>query len=400
MSLFTRCALSGALALPFCATAQFTVYTSANSDLTNDFVSGLAPDDNGVWVGTLDGLNHFDGLTWTNWTTLNSELPAEIVTDLAVESDGDLWIWNFDQGCSRFNGTTFEQFTTADGLSDNSGSNIMVLNNIVYAGTYSGLSTFQGSTWTTINSGSSGLPNDDVRDCDLDGSGGMWIPTFGGGVTYFDGTFTTLNADNSELPDDEVFVARVHPNGHIWFGTRNGLVDYNAGEFTVYTSDNSILEDNDIRNIQFGNDGEVVICTRFGGVYTIGTDLAWTAYTTGNSNLPSDEAWECLVDAQGNLWVATSLGLATIPGWSAPNVVADANAFPQARVAVSNGTLQVSIPEGTAHVRMFDELGRSVWNSTGPVSNVQQDVSAITSGVYHVALWNQDGQRAWKVMVE
>jgi two-component system sensor histidine kinase ChiS len=396
----TRSILAGALALHFCANAQFTVYTSANSDLTGDFITGLAPDTNGVWVATTEGLNHFDGLTWNNWTTGNSNLPHQVVTDLAVDDDGNLWSWNYDQGCSRFDGTTFEHFTGADGLSDNSGSNVMVLNNTVYAGTFSGLSTLQGSTWSTINTGSSELPNDDVRDCDIDGSSGLWIPTFGGGVAYYDGSWTIFDTGNSELPDDQVFVARVHPNGHVWFGTRNGLVDYSAGEFTVYTMDNSILEDNDIRNIEFGNDGEVIICTRYGGVYTIGTDANWTSYTTLNSNLPSDETWESLVDANGNLWVATTLGLATIPGWSSSTAVAEEVAFSDASVNINNGRLQVSNPEGPAHVRMFDDLGRTVWNSAGPVASVQQDMSALASGVYHVALWNPNGQRVWKVMVE
>lgn len=396
----TRSILAGALALPFCASAQFTVYTSTNSDLTADFVSCLAPDSNGIWVGTSEGLNHFDGLTWMNWTTGNSDLPAPVVTDLAVEADGHLWSWNYDQGCSRFDGTTFEHFTSMDGLSDNSGSNVMVLGNTVYAGTYSGLSTLQGSTWTTINSNSSELPNDDVRDCDIDGTGGLWIPTFGGGVAYYDGTWTVMNTGNSDLPYDEVFVARVHPNGHVWFGTRYGLVDYDAGEFTVYTSDNSILDDNDIRHIEFGNEGEVVICTRYGGVYTIGTDASWTSYTTLNSNLPSDETWESLVDDAGNLWIATSQGLATIAGWSSNTAVAEAAAFPHAMVSLNNDRLQVSLPAGTAQVRLFDDLGRNVWNSTGPVASVQQDLSALTAGVYHVALWNQSGQRVWKVMVQ
>ena len=160
------------------------------------------------------------------------------------------------------------------------------------------------------------------------------------------------------------------------------------------------MEDNDIRNIEFGNDGEVVICTRYGGVYTIGTDAVWTAYTTGNSNLPSDEVWESLVDDNGNLWIATTLGLATLPGWSSSTAVAEEVAFADARVHLNNGRLNVSNPEGPAHVRMFDDLGRTVWNSAGPVASLQQDVSALSAGVYHVALVSPNGQRVWKVMVE
>ncbi len=395
-----RSVLAGALALPLCASAQFTVYNSGNSDLIGDFISGLAQDTNGVWVATAEGLYHFDGLTWNSWTTGNSDLPAQIVTDLAVDNTGTLWCWNYDQGCSRFDGSSFEQFTMADGLGDNLGSNIMLLNNTMYAGTYGGLSQF-GSSWSNLDMSNSDLPNNDVRDCDIDEDGGLWVPTFGGGISYFDGaTWTTYTTGNSELPDDEVFVARVRPDGHVWIGTRNGLVDYSTAGFTVYTTDNSILSDNDIRNIELGNDGEVVICTRFGGVYAIGNDGQWTSYSTENTNLPSDETWESLVDDAGNLWIATSLGLATFPGWSTSTAVAEEVAFADARVHLNNGRLQVSNPAGPVHVRLCDDLGRTIWNSPAPVASMQQDVSVLATGVYHVALMDPNGQRVWKVMVE
>ena len=388
------------LVLPLCTRGQFTVYTTSNSGLTSDFITGLAPDTSGVWVGTIEGLNHFDGLNWLNWTTANSDLPADVVTDLAVDDQWRLWSWNYDQGCSRFDGTSFEHFTTADGLGSNLGSNVMVLGNTVYAGTYGGLSELEGSAWTTFTTGVTGLPMDDVRDCAIDATGGLWIPTFGGGIAYYDGTWTVQNTFNSDLPDDDVFVARVHPNGHVWMGTRNGLVDHSGGEFTVYTTANSILVDDDIRNIEFGNDGEVVICTRHGGVYTIGTDGAWTAYTTSNSNLPSNEAWESLVDAAGNLWLATSTGLATIPGWSTSTGVALTEHLLEAQVGMYNGILQVNLSGGQAQVRMFDELGRPIWSSAGPMTRLQQDLSTLATGVYHVVLWNAEGQRAWKVFKE
>jgi ligand-binding sensor domain-containing protein len=386
--------------LPVQAIGQFTVYTSTSSGLTSDFITGLAPDTNGVWVGTIEGLNHFDGLNWLNWTTGNSDLPADVVTDLAVDAQGRLWSWNYDQGCSRFDGTSFEPFTLADGLGSNLGSNVMVLDNTVHAGTFGGLSVFQGSVWTTITSGASGLPMDDVRDCDLDASGGLWVPTFGGGIAYYDGVWTVYNTGNSDLPHDEVFVARVHPNGHVWMGTRNGLVDHSNGAFTVYTTVNSILVDDDIRNIELGNDGEVVICTRYGGVYTIDSDGNWSSYTTTNSNLPSNQTWESLVDDAGNLWLATSTGLATLPGWSTSTAVAQAESFPDAQVGLINGRLLVTLPSGSAHVRLSDALGRHVWSSSGRVTAVQQDLSTLSSGIYHVALWSAEGQQVWKVMME
>ena len=397
-AILMRSVLLCALAIPVSTHAQFTVYTASNSGLSHDGVGSLAESSTGLWVGTLDGLDHFDGSTWTVWTTDNSNIPHDIVTDLAVDTAGYLWSWNYGEGCSRFDGTTFEHFTTTDGLGDNSGSNIMLLNNAIYAGTYGGLSKLDGSEWMNYSTGNSGLPSDMVRDCDADASGGLWVPTIGGGVAYFDGTWTVFNTSNSDLPDNGVQVARVHPNGHVWFGTHNGLVDYASGVFTVYTTSNSILEDNFIEHITFSDDGDV-IASGNGGVYIIDPDGDWTSYTSLNSNLPSDEVSETLVDQQGKLWVATTSGLAMFPAWSSTSMESRP-VFQQAVVRLSDGTLKVSLPEGSAHVQLVDGLGRTVWTSSGQVARLQQDLGVLLPGVYHVSLWNNHEYRTWKVVAE
>lgn len=378
--------------LPLITFGQFTVYNEANSDLSADFISDVEASATGVWVGTANGLNHFDGTDWVTWNTSNSTLVHNIITDLAVDGAGDLWIWNYDQGCSRFDGSSFQHFTTADGLNSNSGTSVMYAGDALWAGNYGGLNRYEGGAWVSYTTGPNGPPDADVRECDADALGGLWVPTFGGGIAYFNGSWTVYNSTNSALPFDDVFVARVHPNGHVWIGTRNGLVDFDNGTFTVFTDLNSMLTDDDIRGIDIGSGGEVLVATRTGGLHIIAPDGAWTTYTTSNSNLPSNEVWRAVMDPAGTLWVATTLGLARFDDFST-TIAVSTPASMHATVNAYAGILSVTV-ETEAQVRVFDATGRAVWSSDAWSQRVRQDLSTQATGVFTVVIEGRNGQRA------
>lgn len=83
-----------------------------------NYIIALEVDRDGVvWCGTWGGgLARFDGKTWKNFTTADG-LPANHVFMLYHDQDGQLWIGT-SQGLARFNsdGRTFSVMTAADGL--------------------------------------------------------------------------------------------------------------------------------------------------------------------------------------------------------------------------------------------------------------------------------------------
>ncbi|MFZ1992066.1 MAG: two-component regulator propeller domain-containing protein, partial [Alphaproteobacteria bacterium] len=83
-----------------------------------NYIISLAVDRDGtVWCGTWGaGLARFDGKTWKNFTTADG-LPANHIFMLYQDKQGQLWIGT-SQGLARLNsdGSTFEVMTTADGL--------------------------------------------------------------------------------------------------------------------------------------------------------------------------------------------------------------------------------------------------------------------------------------------
>jgi ligand-binding sensor domain-containing protein len=82
-----------------------------------NYIISLAVDRDGVvWCGTWGaGLARFDGKTWQNFTTADG-LPANHIFMLYLAADGHLWIGT-SQGLARRNDDgTFKVMTTADGL--------------------------------------------------------------------------------------------------------------------------------------------------------------------------------------------------------------------------------------------------------------------------------------------
>lgn len=193
-------------------TGEFKTYVK---ELINEWVYGIDVDAEGrTWFATEGGVSMFDGEQWKSWTHEDG-LGAPNVNDFAASSntglgtrsrhdlttmergaptynpnytfamhvgpDGDIWAGTWGGGVARFDGTTWRNYTTLDGL----------IGNIVYA---------------------------IARDAD----GAFWFGT-DRGVSRFDGenwhSFSTADG----LLDSHVYAVAAAPDGDIWVGTRRGV---------------------------------------------------------------------------------------------------------------------------------------------------------------------------------
>ncbi|MEK6747855.1 MAG: two-component regulator propeller domain-containing protein [Pseudomonadota bacterium] len=154
-------------------------------ELVNEWVYGIAIDAQGrVWLATEGGVNMYDGKTWRAWTHQEGvgapnihNLPFSENTGLGTRTrhnldvlvdggasynpnyvfciraapDGKIWVGTWGGGVSVFDGTQWQNFTSADGLAGD----------IVYAltqaqdgawwfGTDRGVTRFDGKQWTTL----------------------------------------------------------------------------------------------------------------------------------------------------------------------------------------------------------------------------------------------------------
>lgn len=218
-----------------------------------------------MWVATNGGgISIYDGKEFSYLRTVHG-LSHDIVWDFEEDEDGRVWIAT-DNGVSIYDGKDFEYINTEDGLGkaqvwslqkDQKGR--------MWIGTAGGgLSCFDHGElthYTTI------LGDTAVQIYDIceDVSGTLWLATHNQGVYSFrDGTFEHHSfADNGETNIVySIEAVSVEGGEEIWAGTRNSLMRYNNGKWTFV--DPATLPFRAIFDIHQDQQGDIWIATFLG----------------------------------------------------------------------------------------------------------------------------------------
>lgn len=247
---------------------NWQTYTTANSSLLHNEITDIKIDAAGnKWIATLAGLNKFDGSTWTSYDTANSDLSNINLSCLAIDAAGNIWIGTFGGGLCRFDGTN----------------------------------------WTIYDTGNSGITNNDITDIAIDNAGNKWIATGGGGFWKFDGTTWADYAINMTFPAFDGYISTVAIDGaKIWGGTTDrGAYLLVGSTWTLYDHQNSGLADNNVVNIAIDSYGNVWFTT-FNGVSKF-NGTTWTTYyehfNIGNTDRTNTAG--IAFDSEGNIWIGS-----------------------------------------------------------------------------------------------
>lgn len=375
----------------------FTIYDTTNSSLPSNWVGELELHNGELWISTLEGLVNFDGVNWIVYNTTNSGLQHQIITDITITSNGDVWIANYDQGVAMFDGINWVNYNVLNsGLSNNSLTSIKAdENDNIWIGTFSGLNIFNGATWISYNTSNSNIVGDIIQRIDFTSNGDTWIPTWFGGVSFFDGsTWTSYSTINSPLQVNSAPIVKVDQNDNVWIGTTQGLAFYDGSSWTVFDSGNSPLLTDDIRALEIGSNGEIIIGCKLGGL-AIYDGTTWTNYHSGNSLLPSDEVWGLKYDSSSaSLWVGTSNGLVNIANLSSNNELDDLITI-SCTPNPTRGILQVHHPFNKGEIRIINDIGQVLLNeSLLGKGYIELDLSKYTSGCYFVNI--RVGDSSWQ----
>jgi ligand-binding sensor domain-containing protein len=108
-----------------------------------NYVLAIAVDRNNTkWFGTWGaGLSRFNGSTWQNYTK-NDGLGGNFIHALAIDPEGTLWAGT-DGGVSWFDGVRWQTLTTQDGLMDNNVFSLAFDRDINWIGTWKGLNRLE-----------------------------------------------------------------------------------------------------------------------------------------------------------------------------------------------------------------------------------------------------------------
>jgi ligand-binding sensor domain-containing protein len=193
-------------------TEKFKTYLK---ELVNEWVYGLDVDDKDqVWIGTEGGVNMYDGKTWHTWThkeglgAPNTEnLPLSTNTGLGTRSRHDLSVMS--QGMNTYNPNYVFSL-------------IVARDQTVWVGTWGGgVSHFDGKTWQNFTT-KEGLAGNIVYSVAQDYNGEFWFGT-NNGLSHYDGkTWETVTRDHGLL-DNSVYAIASVDNNQVWVGSRNGV---------------------------------------------------------------------------------------------------------------------------------------------------------------------------------
>jgi ligand-binding sensor domain-containing protein len=193
-------------------TGKFRNYVK---ELVNEWVYGIGVDaQDRVWFGTEGGVSMFDGKKWRSWTHKDglgapntAGLQASDNTGLGTRARHDLSVHS--EGIATYNPNyVFSLHVAPDGA--------------VWAGTWGGgASRFDGTKWTNYTT-AEGLAGNIVYSIIQDSKGVFWFGT-NNGVSRYDGKTWRSFGRAEGLLDSNVYALAATPNGDVWAGTKRGV---------------------------------------------------------------------------------------------------------------------------------------------------------------------------------
>ncbi len=320
-------------------------HLSIKDGLSQSAVNCILQDRQGfMWIGTQDGLNRFDGYTFTVFKH-NPEDTASINDNFVYsiyENDGGLWIATlnrpdelnkFDPATETFSHHPTDSIDLADAVVSSVISTYRDPHGIEWKGSIGGgltrLDTRTGekTVFKNIPSDNGSLSSNKVYSVYGDRSGTIWVGTFEGLNRYEarTGKFIRYRHDGSvphSLSDDWVWPIFEDRSGILWVGTvRGGLnrFDRSTGVFTAYrhnTADPFSLSDDYVLSISQDRSGLLWVGTNNDGLNFFHPELAaFEHYAKDPANprsLIDNGVTSIYVDRSGVPWIGTQGGISRL----------------------------------------------------------------------------------------
>jgi ligand-binding sensor domain-containing protein/signal transduction histidine kinase len=209
----------------------------------------------GVWIGTTNGLVHVRGDSQRLYTVKDGLLDNDVLS-LMQGRDGAVYIGTRN-GFSRYRKGEFDHFHASDGLSQSTVYSLFEdREGSLWVGTKLGLNQFldgRAIFYTT----SEGLPSNNTGPVLEDREGRLWIGTLDAGLARFEGRgFRTLTSKDG-LASNSVRALLEDYDGSLWVGTSRGLNRIANGAITAVSAD-------DVRTLYRDRSGKLWIGTAAG----------------------------------------------------------------------------------------------------------------------------------------
>jgi ligand-binding sensor domain-containing protein/signal transduction histidine kinase/AraC-like DNA-binding protein len=233
--------------------------TNPNS-ISHNKIKCVMLDENGLWIGTINGLNYYDFKTekFTHYfhdPTNNNSIPDDRIYDIKKDRDGYLWIATYRGGLCRFDkrDNSFMRFTHKDGVPQSLSTDGVTYihqdsQKNLWVGTVSGLNKKPSTADTFEHSGyletSPGV-GDYVLCIYEDRRQNLWVGTRNAGLKLKQAgsnEFTVFTMEEG-LPGNTISGIIEDRHGYLWLSTDNGLSRFDpiSRIFKNYNKDDGLV---------------------------------------------------------------------------------------------------------------------------------------------------------------
>ncbi len=225
------------------------------------------------------------------------------VFDLESDSDGYIWVGTAG-GVSRFDGESFVNFSTENGLIDNTVKKIVVYGENVWIASQYGVTSVMNKkviSWDLISI----AKGRGISSITFDKRNNLWLAIKGKGVYKIPVVENQLNLDeivNYSLDEKNLVKTLYCDNqGIVWAGGTNILGFF---EDDIWNSDSTQNYNYSITGFNQAKEGEIIYSTQKKGLYAIDNHKI--------EQIPNSENFGTInhiyLDTQGRLWISTNSG--------------------------------------------------------------------------------------------
>lgn len=320
----------------FLALAQNIKFDQLTTDngLSTGTVNCTLRDSKGfLWIGTIDGLNKYDGYNFQVFKNDKKD-PHSIISNKIlslVEFEDRIWVAT-SVGLSVYDNKTgnFTHFVEGDAEGDLSNANVRCLlvdsNNTLWAGTLGGgLNKYDSKSNSFIsfqsNNNTNSLSNDFVISMIEDQPGFLWISTSSGTLDYLDIAHSSFTQINYFKNYPQTRVENHRPlmkdiDGKVWVGTEGYgafIIDPKSSVVIQLTTNQSKgLSMNIVTSFYQHKDGNIWIGTDGKGIDIYNPKDQSISNMSNDlidpNSLSSDAIYHIQEDMSGIIWISTFRG--------------------------------------------------------------------------------------------
>lgn len=313
--------------VPLNSYGQSFGYLGIEEGLSNSTVTTIYKDKHGLmWFGTFDGLNRFDGYTFTRFRNRpgdTTSVPDNFITALAEDKAGRLWVGTTN-GIGVFNDRLLNM-SYIHLKSRISKPALTVLQNTVnalhcdvqgnmYIGTKDlGLMCVKkgSKTASQVPLPANLMSNSNVVTLAIDQQDNVWFIIEDVGLCFLNAKTGHIRLISALLKNGNCI--KEGPNGNFWVGANNGLFSYSpkTNEAVPFELQEKDLGSRRILNLCFEGNGNLWMATDGNGLIVIDVlnhKLVKTFVENANKSISSNALYDVFIDEASRKWIGTMRG--------------------------------------------------------------------------------------------